>query len=128
MTDKLVGKTALITGAGQGIGRSIALKLTSEGACIVVNDLDANTANETVEQIHGLNGSAVTCVGSITETGFAERFIEAAFREYQGLDILINNTGCTWDAMIQKMTDEQWYAMIDCISPDRFEYFAPHSR
>jgi 3-oxoacyl-[acyl-carrier protein] reductase len=114
MTDKLVGKTALITGAGQGIGRSIALKLASEGARIVVNDLDANTANETVEQIRWMNGSAAACVGSVTETGFAERFIEVAIREYQGLDILINNAGYTWDAVIQKMTDEQWSAMIDC--------------
>jgi 3-oxoacyl-[acyl-carrier protein] reductase len=114
MTGKLVGKTALITGAGQGIGRSIALKLASEGARIVVNDLDATTANETVAHIQAMSGSAVACIGSVTEIGFAERFIETAIHEYKGLDILINNAGYTWDAVMQKMTDEQWFAMIDC--------------
>ncbi len=114
MTRKLEGKIALITGSGRGIGRSIALKLASEGARIVVNDLDAEPAQDTVQEIRDAGGEAVACVGSVTATDFAERFIGTAVSEYKGIDIIINNAGYTWDSVIQKMTDEQWYAMLDC--------------
>ena len=114
MTRKLEGKIALITGSGRGIGRSIALKLAGEGARIVVNDLDAEPAQETVQAIVEAGGQAVACVGSVTAPDFAERFIGTAVNEYKGLDIIINNAGYTWDSVIQKMTDEQWYAMLDC--------------
>jgi 3-oxoacyl-[acyl-carrier protein] reductase len=56
----------------------------------------------------------VACVGSVAAPDFAERFIGTAVDEYKGLDIVVNNAGYTWDSVIQKMTDEQWYAMIDC--------------
>ena len=114
MTRKLEGKVALITGSGRGIGRSIALKLASEGASIVVNDLDAEPAEETVQAIREAGGRAVACVGSVTAPDFAERFVGTAVSEYKGIDIVVNNAGYTWDNVIQKMSDEQWYAMIDC--------------
>jgi 3-oxoacyl-[acyl-carrier protein] reductase len=114
MTQKLDGKVALITGSGRGIGRSIAIKLASEGARVVVNDLDAEPAHETVQAIQAAGGQAVACVGSVSAPDFAERFIGVAVSEYKGLDIIVNNAGYTWDSVIQKMTDEQWYAMIDC--------------
>lgn len=114
MTRKLEGKVALITGSGRGIGRAIAQKLASEGARIVVNDLDDAPAQETVQAIRDAGGQAVACVGSVSAPDFAERFIGTAVDAYQGLDIIVNNAGYTWDNVIQKMTDEQWYAMIDC--------------
>jgi 3-oxoacyl-[acyl-carrier protein] reductase len=114
MTAKLEGKVALITGSGRGIGRSIALKLASEGARIVVNDLDPEPAQATVQAIREAGGAAVGCVGNVTAADFAERFINTAVSEYQGIDIIVNNAGYTWDNVIQKMTDEQWYAIIDC--------------
>ena len=113
MTPKLDGKVALITGSGRGIGRAIALKLASEGARIVVNDLDAEPAEETVQAIRAAGGQAVVCVGSVAAPDFAERFIGTAVSEFKGLDIIVNNAGYTWDSVVQKMTDEQWYAMID---------------
>ncbi|MDQ0032847.1 3-oxoacyl-[acyl-carrier protein] reductase [Variovorax boronicumulans] len=113
MTLKLEGKVALITGSGRGIGRAIALKLASEGARIVVNDLDAEPAEETVQAIRAAGGQAVACVGSVSAPDFAERFVGTAVNEYKGLDIVVNNAGYTWDSVVQKMTDEQWYAMID---------------
>ena len=113
MTLKLDGKVALITGSGRGIGRAIALKLASEGARIVVNDLDAEPAEETVQAIRAAGGQAVACVGSVAAPDFAERFIGTAVSEFKGLDIIVNNAGYTWDSVVQKMTDEQWYAMID---------------
>jgi len=114
MTRKLEGKVAIITGSGRGIGRSIALKLASEGASIVVNDLDAEPAEETVQAIREAGGQAAACIGSVTAPDFAERFVGTAMSEYRGLDIVVNNAGYTWDNVIQKMSDEQWYAMIDC--------------
>ena len=114
MTRKLEGKIALITGSGRGIGRSIALKLASEGARIVVNDLDAEPAQEAVRAIRETGGQAVACVGNVTAPDFAERFIGTATSEYQGIAIIVNNAGYTWDNVIQKMNDEQWYAMLDC--------------
>jgi 3-oxoacyl-[acyl-carrier protein] reductase len=113
MTQKLEGKVALITGSGRGIGRSIALKLASEGACVVINDLDAAPAQEVVDEIRKAGGQAVACVGSVTAPDFAERFVGTAVSEFKGLDIIVNNAGYTWDNVVQKMTDEQWYAMMD---------------
>ena len=113
MTPKLEGKVALITGSGRGIGRSIALKLAFEGARIVVNDLDAAPAQEVVDEIRKAGGHAVACVGSVSAPDFAERFVGTAVSEFKGLDIIVNNAGYTWDNVVQKMTDEQWYAMID---------------
>ena len=114
MNRKLEGKVALITGSGRGIGRATALKLAAEGARIVVNDLDEAPANEVVEEIRKLGGQAVSCAGSVTDPAFAERFVNAALESFQGLDILINNAGYTWDNVIQKMSDEQWEAIIAC--------------
>lgn len=56
----------------------------------------------------------MACVGSVTAPDFPERFVDTAVGEYKGLDIIVNNAGYTWDNVIQKMTDEQWYAMLDC--------------
>jgi 3-oxoacyl-[acyl-carrier protein] reductase len=99
-------KVAIVTGSGRGIGREIALKLAAEGASVVVNDLDAEPAKETVAAIEAAGGNAVECSGSVTEEGFAQRFVQTAVDSFGGLDIIINNAGYTWDSVIQKMTDE----------------------
>ncbi|QCI66978.1 SDR family NAD(P)-dependent oxidoreductase [Phreatobacter stygius] len=110
---KLAGKVALVSGSGRGIGRSIALKLASEGAKVVVNDLDAEPGNAVAAEIRAAGGEAIAVNGSVTETGFADRFVGAAMETFGGLDIIVNNAGYTWDATIQKMTDEQFQAMLD---------------
>ncbi|MBB5166727.1 SDR family NAD(P)-dependent oxidoreductase [Mycobacterium sp. AZCC_0083] len=109
----LDGKVGIVTGSGRGIGREIALKLAAEGASVVVNDLDAEPAKETVAAIETAGGNAVECSGSVTDAGFAERFVQAAVDNFGGLDIIVNNAGYTWDSVIQKMTDEQWDAILD---------------
>jgi 3-oxoacyl-[acyl-carrier protein] reductase len=110
---KLEGKVALVSGSGRGIGRCIALKLAAEGARVVVNDMDDAPARETVAAIRAAGGEATACIGSVTAPDFAERFVGAAIGQYKGLDIIVNNAGYTWDNVIQKMTDEQWHAMLD---------------
>jgi|SRR5690554_108482 len=112
MTQKLTGKVALITGSGRGIGREIALKLASEGARVVVNDLDHEPAQQTVEEIRASGGEAVACTGSVTETEFADRFVKTALDSFGGIDIIVNNAGYTWDNVVQKMSDEQWEAIL----------------
>jgi 3-oxoacyl-[acyl-carrier protein] reductase len=106
--NKLQDKVALVSGSGRGIGREIALKLASEGARVVVNDLDEAPAMEVVQTIRAAGGQAVACVGSVTEAEFAPRFVRTALEQFGGVDIIVNNAGYTWDNVIQKMSDEQW--------------------
>ena len=110
---KLQGKVALVTGSGRGIGREIALKLARDGARLVVNDLDEKFANETVEAIRAAGSDAIAVVGSVVDKDFGERFVRAAIDVFGGVDIIVNNAGYTWDSVVQKTTDEQWYAMLD---------------
>jgi 3-oxoacyl-[acyl-carrier protein] reductase len=112
MSRKLEGKVALVSGSGRGIGREIALKLASEGARLVINDLDEAPALATLQEIQSRGGQAVACVGSVAAADFGERFVETALKHYGGLDIIVNNAGYTWDNVVQKMSDEQWEAML----------------
>ena len=112
--DRLAGKVAIVSGSGRGIGRAIALKLASEGARVVINDLDEEPAHEVADLIRQAGGEASVCAGNVTEADFGARFVKTAVDAFGGLDIIVNNAGYTWDAVVQKMSDEQWYAMIDC--------------
>ncbi|BAX97278.1 beta-ketoacyl-ACP reductase [Mycobacteroides stephanolepidis] len=106
-------KVAIVSGSGRGIGREIALKLAAEGARVVVNDIDAEPAAATIAAIKAVGAEAVPCIGSVTEDSFGERFVATAVDAFGGLDIIVNNAGYTWDSVIQKMTDEQWDAILD---------------
>jgi 3-oxoacyl-[acyl-carrier protein] reductase len=110
---RLDDRTAIVSGSGRGIGREIAKKLAGEGAKVVVNDLDAEPAKETVAEIEAAGGTAVACVGSVTDAAFGERFVASAVDSFGGLDIIVNNAGYTWDSVVQKMSDEQWDAILD---------------
>lgn len=110
---KLDSKSALVTGSGRGIGREIALKLAADGARVVVNDLDAEPAKDTVAAIEATGGTAVACVGSVTDDEFPGRFVQTAVDNFGGVDIVVNNAGFSWDSIIQKMTDEQWDVILD---------------
>ena len=109
----LVGKSAIVTGSGRGIGKAIAHLFAQHGASVVINDIDADVAEATAKEITEAGGIAVVCAGSVTDVEFPDRVVKTAAESFGGIDILVNNAGYTWDAVIQNMSDEQWYAMID---------------
>jgi 3-oxoacyl-[acyl-carrier protein] reductase len=111
--NNLEGKVALVSGSGRGIGRAIALKLARHGAKVVVNDLDAGPGDAVAAEIKAAGGDAVAVNGDVAAAGFADRFVAAAVDRLGGLDIIVNNAGYTWDSTIQKMSDEQFKAMLD---------------
>ncbi|WP_025322729.1 SDR family NAD(P)-dependent oxidoreductase [Deferrisoma camini] len=122
MERMLEGKVSVITGAGRGIGRSAALLFASEGARVVVSDLDEGPAREVVDEIRARGGEAVAVVGDVTAEGFAERLVQTAVESFgPSIDVLVNNAGYTWDGVVHKMTDEQWEAMwrVHCTAPFR---------
>jgi len=110
---QLDGRVAIVTGSGRGIGREIALRLARDGAKIVVNDLDEAPARETIELVDRLGSQAVACNGDVCARDFGERIVATALDAFGDAHIVVNNAGYTWDSVIQKMTDEQWDAILD---------------
>ncbi|MBW1803109.1 MAG: SDR family oxidoreductase [Deltaproteobacteria bacterium] len=113
MDKMLKNKVAVITGSGRGIGRATALLFSKEGAKVVVSDIDAQPANETVADIKNSGGEAIRYTGDATNPEFAEEIIKAAVDEWGGVHIIVNNAGFTWDSLVHKMSDEQWEAILD---------------
>ncbi|MBT4588981.1 MAG: SDR family oxidoreductase [Rhodospirillaceae bacterium] len=113
MSNKLENKIALITGAGRGIGQAIACKLASEGANLVINDLTEEPALETKKLVEDMGRECEIVVGDVTAPDFGDNFIKVAVDRFGTIDIIVNNAGYAWDAIIQKMTDEQFQAMMD---------------
>src|SRR2546427_12141208 len=107
------GKVAILTGSGRGIGAATAKMFGAEGASVVVSDLDPAPAEETAAAIRATGGKAVVVPGDVTDPAFPAQLIKATLDSFGGIDIIVNNAGYTWDAVIQNMTDKQWYAMID---------------
>jgi len=106
-------KVAILTGSGRGIGAAAAKLFASEGAAVVVSDLDPAPAEETATAIRNAGGKAIVVPGDVTDPAFPKQLISATLDSFSGFDIIVNNAGYTWDGVIQNMTDKQWYAMID---------------
>jgi 3-oxoacyl-[acyl-carrier protein] reductase len=108
----LEGKTALVTGAGRGIGRAIAKRLVNAGARVMINDLDEKMLLESeAELAHPGRISHVT--GDLTDPEIPELIVHATLAEFDSIDIIVNNAGYSWDNVIQKTTDQQFQAMLD---------------
>ena len=110
---QLDGKVAIVTGSGRGIGQQIALRLARDGARVVVNDIDEAPALETIALIRALGSDAVACNGDVAAPDFGERIVGTALDAFGDAHIVVNNAGYTWDSVIQKMSDEQWDAILD---------------
>lgn len=109
----LDGKVAILTGSGRGIGAAAAKLFASEGASVVVSDLDPAPAEEIAATIRNAGGKSLVVAGDVTDETFPARLIKSTLDTFGGFDIIVNNAGYTWDSVIQNMTDKQWYAMID---------------
>lgn len=113
MTRKLQDRVALITGAGQGIGREIARKLASEGAVVFLNDLDGVALASVVDEIGTAGGSAKGLEGDVTAADFPDKLVAASIEQCGDLHIVVNNAGYIWNGAIHKQEDAQWDAMLD---------------
>jgi len=110
----LEGKVALVTGASRGIGRAIALELARQGCAVVVNyNAQAQAAGEVVAAIVASGGRATAVQADVSLTAEAQKLVEAALATYGTLDILVNNAGIARDALLLRMSEEDWDAVLD---------------
>jgi NAD(P)-dependent dehydrogenase (short-subunit alcohol dehydrogenase family) len=109
------GKVAVVTGAGRGIGRGEAILLAQEGACVVVNDVDAgdgSPAAGVVEEIRAAGGEAVAHVGDVSAAEGADSLVALALDTWGRLDVVVNNAGILRDRMIYNLSEDEWDAVI----------------
>lgn len=110
----LTGKNALVTGAGRGIGKAIALELAAKGAFVIVNyNGSKEAAEQTVAEIKAAGGDAVTYQCSVSDYEACGAMITALIKEYTHIDILVNNAGITRDGLLMKMSEEDFDAVIN---------------
>jgi 3-oxoacyl-[acyl-carrier protein] reductase len=109
----LKGRTALVTGAGRGIGRAVAIQLAQSGASVMINDIDRDVVFEAGAEIDQAGGAVKAMPGDLTAVGFPEKLVNATVSGFGSIDIIVNNAGYTWDNVIQKTTDEQFQSMLD---------------
>ena len=111
---RLTGKAALVTGSSRGVGRAIAVAYAREGAKVMVNyTSNEKAAKEVVEEIQKLGGQAQAFKADVAQKAEAEAIVQATVDAFGGIDILVNNAGFTRPAMLLKMTEEQWDAVVD---------------
>jgi 3-oxoacyl-[acyl-carrier protein] reductase len=124
----LDGKVAIVTGSARGIGRATAELLSSQGAKVLINDLDGDVAEQTASEIAG---DTLVFGGDLTQPGVPDELVQKVIDEWGQVDILVNNAGYTLDAPIHKMSDEWFQRMLDIhtIVPFRMcRAVAPHMR
>jgi 3-oxoacyl-[acyl-carrier protein] reductase/2-hydroxycyclohexanecarboxyl-CoA dehydrogenase len=109
---KLQGKIAIVTGSGRGLGKGIAQKLAQEGAIVVISDMDAALTAATADEIIKAGGQAVPFVSNIADRKSVDELFAFVVGQYGKVDIVVNNAGINRDAMLHKMTIEQWDQVI----------------
>jgi NAD(P)-dependent dehydrogenase (short-subunit alcohol dehydrogenase family) len=118
MGERLRGKVAFITGAGMGMGRAAAVLFAEEGARVVVADIDAAAAKETVTLVEQAGGQALATVGDVALEADVRRMIEEGVRRFGRLDVLHNNAGVLWKDRDRSVleTDETWWDRVMAIN------------
>lgn len=110
---RLNGRVAVVTGAGQGLGEAIATRLADEGAAVMVNDFNPETAARTAEAIRRGGAKASVVVGSATDEAAMREVMERAVADLGALDIIVNNAGITRDKLLKDMSSEDWDAVLN---------------
>jgi 3-oxoacyl-[acyl-carrier protein] reductase len=121
-------KVAIVTGSARGIGRATAELLSEQGAKVLINDLDADVAEQTAGEIAG---DTTVYAGDLTKEGEPDKLVQKAIDEFGKIDIIVNNAGYTLDAPIHKMSDDWFQKMLDIhvVAPFRIiRAAAPHLR
>ncbi|XZE20567.1 3-oxoacyl-[acyl-carrier-protein] reductase [Pirellulaceae bacterium SH449] len=108
----LSGQVAMVTGASQGLGQAIAIRLGENGAKVICVARNADKLTETVNQIKAAGGDAVAISCDVTDRAAIEKLFEQVETEFKRLDILVNNAGITRDTLLPRMTDTQWDEII----------------
>ncbi|MCB8915969.1 MAG: SDR family oxidoreductase [Thermoleophilales bacterium] len=124
----LEGKNAIVTGSARGIGRATAELFAAHGARVLINDLDADVAEQTASEI---DGETAVFGGDLTKGDACDQLVATAQDAFGSVDIVVNNAGYTWDGVAHKMSDDQFQAMLDIhtIVPFRVaRALAPHWR
>lgn len=113
MGTQFAGKTAIVTGAGSGIGRSTALQLAAEGAKVVVAELHEATAHAVVDEITAQGGTALAVVGDLSDPAVVEHLVRAAIDAFGTIDVLVNNAGIMDDMSApHEVSDAMWERLI----------------
>ncbi|QHN18858.1 SDR family oxidoreductase [Gordonia amarae] len=113
MSSKLnEGRVAIVTGAGQGLGRAHAHAFAADGAAVVVNDYDADSANTVAQEIRDAGGQAVASVGDVTDWAYGESLVATAISEFGRLDTLVNNAGFVRDRMLVSLSEDEWDSVV----------------
>jgi len=111
----LENRVAVVTGAGRGIGRAVAELFVENGARVLVNDVDLDVAEETALRCRRIapGDRVAVSAGSVTDGGYVGELMARGAERFGGIDILVNNAGITRDAVLHRMTDEDWGAVLD---------------
>ena len=110
----LKGKTAVITGSGRGIGKSIALKLASHGANIVINDIPSSDyEDETCEEVKKLGVECIVVKGDVRNTEDVQKLVSETMDKFGHIDIFVNNAGITRDGLMIRMSEDDWDLVMD---------------
>lgn len=110
-TTNLDGRTAVVTGAGAGLGRAEVLALAARGANVVVNDV-GSAASDVVAEVEALGAKAIAVTGDVGDWKLGEQLVAAAVDTFGSLDIVVNNAGITRDTMLFNLTEQQWDDVI----------------
>ncbi|MBF9032662.1 SDR family oxidoreductase [Rhodobacterales bacterium HKCCE2091] len=116
----LAGKSAIVTGAGSGIGAAIAARLAGEGAKVVVSDIDLASAEAQAEVIRAAGGAAIGVRADVVDADEVAAMVDRAAEEFGGADILVNNAGLARDMRITRMEEADWDVVLDVILKGAF--------